>query len=150
MKRLEGFELYKGSAPIRPSRGQKKATISSNQVTFSKELVLALGSPKTVDLFVDREGNRIAIRAATRGSVRFAGKKGRKDGKVIQKNPCILELFHSFLEPLKSGTYYCVKAEFLAKERAAIFNMGAAERYETDEELVEKLKNSRRKNQGSR
>lgn len=124
-------------------------TIASGQITFSKELVLALGSPKRVNLYEDKTGNRIAVKAATRGEVRFVdgsrGKKGRKDAKVVHKEPRVLALFHSYVEPLKLGSYYCVDAQILEYEKAAIFDMGKAVLYETDENTLERLKNSRKK-----
>lgn len=43
---LDSFELVKPGKPIkRPASRVKRITVSSGQITFSKELVLSLGSP---------------------------------------------------------------------------------------------------------
>lgn len=148
MSYLDGFVLYKPSTPIRPPRGQMRVTIAGGQITFSKELVVALGSPKQVNLYQDKDGRRIALKATTRGGLRFAGggsrgRKGKKDAKVIWKEPEVLSLFHAYVEPLKLGTYYCVGAEI--EDGVAMFDMNAASRYETDGKTLEKLRNSRKK-----
>ena len=156
MSYLDGFELYKPSAPIKPPKGQMRLSIASGQITFSKELVLALGSPKRVNLYQDEVEKRIALKATTRGGFRFVGggnrgKKGRKDAKVLWRDPEVLSLFHAYVEPLKLGSYFCVDAQI--EDGFAVFDLKEAVRYETDENTLERLRNSRKKrepNQGSR
>lgn len=131
MSYLDGMVLYKPSAPIRPPRGQRRVTIASGQITFSKELVMALGSPKRVNLYQDEAGKRIALKATTRGGFRFSGggsrgKKGRKDAKVLWKEQEVLNLFHAYVEPLKLGSYFCVDAEI--EDGVAVFDLKEAVR----------------------
>ena len=71
----------------------------------------------------------------------------KKNVKKICKDKGLLKLFQSFLKPLKTGIYDCIEAEIIEEggKKIAIFDMEAAVRYETDEETLKNLSNSRRK-----
>ena len=142
---LDSFELVKpGKSIKRPASRVKRITISSGQITFSKELVISLGSPKQVKIYYNRDVNQIAVTPSRRGGMEFCSKK---NVKKICKDKGLLKLFQSFLKPLKTGIYDCIEAEIIEEggKKIAIFDMEAAVRYETDEETLKNLSNSRRK-----
>ena len=142
---LDSFELVKpGKAIKRPKRGVKRITVSSGQITFSKELVISLGSPKQVKIYYNRDVNQIAVTPSRRGGMEFCRKK---NVKKICKDEGVLALFQTFLKPLERGVYDCIEAEIIEEDgkKIAVFDMEAAVRYETDKETLEKLSNSRKK-----
>ena len=143
---LDSFELVKpGKSIKRPARSIKRITVSSGQITFSKELVISLGSPKQVKIYYNRDVNQIAVTPSRRGGMEFCRKK--KAVKKIYKDKGLLKLFQTFLKPLETGIYDCIDAEIIEEDgkKIAVFDMEAAVRYETDKETLEKLSNSRKK-----
>ena len=136
---LDGFEQYHFTPATRPAKGRLRITISAYQVTFSKELVAALGSPAQVTLY--KKESQFAIKGTTRGGFAFVKKRisrGRKDGKVVTKDPALLDFFKSFVGETGSGIYYTIDA--VIEDKIAFFDGAQAARYEMDPEVLKKLK----------
>lgn len=139
---LDGFTIC-SYVSTRPGWGKSRVTISSKQITFSKNLVIELGSPKRVNIY--RKESQFAITPTNRGGFGFA--TGRKDKKVIRKDEELLEFLHGLVGPTSPGVYYCIEAEIVREEGKviALFDADHATRIEMEPETLEKLKNGRKR-----
>lgn len=123
MSVIEGFTIFDYQ------EGVPYVSITKNGVTFNKAVVMKMGFPKSVNLLINYESKKIAIKPCKendKNAVRFYGKKksgaisARLNGKYLIKT--IEEMMNWNLD----NEAYRVEARFLNEENMMLFDFNKA------------------------
>lgn len=119
---LNGFEIYNMSS------GLASVSVGENGVAFSKSAVIKMGKCKYVQLLIDKNQKRIAIKKANEndeGAIQFYN--NQKIVSVRWNNKELLKTIAMMMDWELKGKVYKANGNYIAEDEAMIFELLDAE-----------------------
>lgn len=123
MSVIEGFTIFDYQ------EGVPYVSITKNGVTFNKAVVMKMGFPKSVNLLINYESKKIAIKPCKendKNAVRFYGKKKSGAISVRLNGRYLIKTIEEMMNWNLDNEAYRIEARLLNEENMMLFDFNKA------------------------